>query len=224
MRRATALLLAAALFGLGLGCADARRYDQAVCVLIDVSGTYADQKGEVVNLVKRELLPAMVPGDSLLVIRIDDQSYEKGNVAALVTLDARPSQANAQKLALAKRLDAFAKDATVATHTDIRGAMMLGGEYLKELGSGSRVMLIFSDLQEDLPRGSRRALRPDDLAGVSVVGVNVKRLRRDGQDPEGFRERMSSWQEKVVASGASGWRFLNDESRLVEVLAEIRES
>ena len=224
MRRASlALGLAAALLA-AVGCGESRRYDQAICVLIDVSGTYADQKDEVVRLVKRELLPAMVPGDSLLVIRIDDQSYEKSNVAALATLDTRPSHANAQKLALAKRLDSFAKDPSVAPYTDIRGAMMLGGEYLRELGSGSRVMLVFSDLQEDLPKGSRRELGPKDLDGVMVMGVNVKRLHEDGQDPQRFRKRMNAWQEKVAASHALGWRFLNDESRLVEVLAEIRES
>ncbi len=213
---ATALLL--------LGCADTRRYDQAICVLIDVSGTYADQKADVVRLVKRDLLPAMVPGDSLLVIRIDDQSYEKGNVAALVTLDARPSQANAQKLAVAKRLDAFAADSTVATYTDIRGGMMLGAEYLKELGSGSRVMLIFSDLEEDLPEGTRRELGATELENVVVMAVNVKRLRRDGLDPALFRDRVREWQRQVTASSALGWRVLNDESRLAEALSEIRES
>jgi hypothetical protein len=195
-----------------------------VCVLVDVSGTYADQKTDVVRLLKRDVLPALEPGDSLLLIRIDGQSYEKGNLEALLTLDARPSQANAQKLALAKRLDAFAADRDVAKHTDIRGAMMLGAEYLKELGSGSRVMLIFSDLEEDLPRGMRRELDPKELEGVEVMAVNVKRLARDGMDPEGFRERLAEWQERTEASSARGFRTVQDATRLAEVLAEARES
>ncbi len=57
-----------------LGCSDGRRYDQAIGVLIDVSGTYADQRSQVVNVIKREILPEMVPGDSLLVVRIDGES------------------------------------------------------------------------------------------------------------------------------------------------------
>jgi hypothetical protein len=222
VRGAGILALAAALAL--AGCADGRRYDQAVCVLVDVSGTYADQKADVVRLLKRDVLPALVPGDSLLVIRIDGQSYEKGNVEAFLTLDARPSQANAQKLALAKQLDAFATNPSVATHTDIRGAMMLGGEYLKELGSGSRVMLIFSDLVEDLPGGMRRELDPTEFEGVEVMAVNVKRLARDGVDPSVFRQRLTAWQERVAASNARGWRTLQDETRLAEVLAEVRES
>ena len=51
MRGARILLAAAALAApLALGCADARNYEQAVCVLIDVSGTYADEKAEVVRI------------------------------------------------------------------------------------------------------------------------------------------------------------------------------
>ena len=72
-----------------VGCASGARHDQALCVLIDVSGTYADEKAEVAKILKRDVLPAMVPGDTLLVIRIDSASYEKENVEALVTLDAR---------------------------------------------------------------------------------------------------------------------------------------
>jgi hypothetical protein len=195
-----------------------------VCVLVDVSGTYADQKVDVVRLLKRDVVPALVPGDSLLVIRIDSQSYEKANLEALLTLDARPSQANAQKLALAKQLDAFAANSSVAKHTDIRGAMMLGAEYLKELGSGSRVMLIFSDLEEDLPGGMRRELDPTEFEGVEVMAVNVKRLERDGMDPDAFRKRLIAWQERAAASSARGWRTIQDETRLAEVLAEARES
>ena len=109
MRGTRTLLAAAGLAALlALGCADARNYEQAVCVLVDVSGTYADEKAEVVRILKRDVLPALLPGDTLLVIRIDSESYEKENLEALVTLDARPSRANAQKLALAHKLDAFA--------------------------------------------------------------------------------------------------------------------
>jgi hypothetical protein len=222
VRRAGLLALVAALAL--TGCAGGRRWDQAVCVLVDVSGTYADQKADVVRLLKRDVLPALVPGDSLLVIRIDGQSYEKGNLEALLTLDARPSQANAQKLALAKQLDAFAANTSVAKHTDIRGAMMLGAEYLKELGSGSRVMLIFSDLEEDLPAGMRRELDPTEFEGVEMMAVNVKRLQRDGMDPDIFRRRLDAWQERVAQSSARGWRTVQDETRLAEMLAEVRES
>ena len=132
-----------------LGC-DSRRYDQAIGVLIDVSGTYADQRAETVNVIKREILPHMVPGDTLLIVRIDSESYDQENLEALLTLDNQPSHANAQKLAMAQKLDAFAKEPMKARHTDIPGAMMLTSEYLNEIGSGSRVMLIFRDTENSL--------------------------------------------------------------------------
>jgi hypothetical protein len=213
-----ALLLTAFL----VGCDDGARYDQAVCVLIDESGTYADERREVVRILKREVLPAMDPGDTLLVIRIDGESYDKNNVVALVTLDARPSRANAQKMALAQKLDRLAASEARAAHTDIPGAMMLGSEYLGELASGSRVMLVFSDMQEDLAPGTRRKLSSDEFDGIHVAAMNVKRLGADNADPSVFRERLASWEKRVLAAGGLGWRMLMDTSKLASYLAEVR--
>ncbi len=203
-------------------CTDESRYDQAICVLIDESGTYADQKQEVVRILKREVLPAMEPGDTLLIIRIDGESYEKDNVEALMTLDARPSRANAQKLALAQKLDALARRTLSSKHTDIPGAMMLGGEYLKELASGSRVMLIFSDLQEDLAPGTRRDLAEDEFDGVWVAAMNVKRLGADNADPNVFRRRIAAWESRVLKAGGLGWRTFMDATQLSDYLSHVR--
>jgi hypothetical protein len=204
------------------GCTESRRYDQAVCILIDISGTYADQKPEVVKVIKRQVLPAMVPGDTLITIVVDSESYEKENVTALVTLDARPSRANAQKLALARQLDAFAASEQRSEYSDIPGAMMLGAEYLQEVASGSRIMLIFSDLQEELPAGSTRRMRDTEFAGIQVVAMNVKRLEDDTADPGVFRSRLQAWQERVERSGGAGWRTFLDSGRLADYLAELR--
>lgn len=217
------LLLAFVLVATG-GCGSKTRYDQAVCVLVDVSGTYADQRPEVVRILKREVLPAMEPGDTLVLIRIDGQSYERDNVETVVTLDPRPSRANAQKLALAQRLDAMAKREVSASHTDIPGAMMLGSEYLGELASGSRVMLVFSDMQEDLAPGTRRELSGDEFRGIHVVAMNVKRLHGDNADPVAFRARMAGWEQRVLKAGGRGWRTFMDASQLPDYLAEVRES
>jgi hypothetical protein len=217
-------IVAGTLLALLTACTDESRYDQAICVLIDESGTYSDQKQEVVRILKREVLPAMEPGDTLLVIRIDDESYGKDNVEALITLDARPSRANAQKLALAQKLDAMAQRSLASEHTDIPGAMMLGSEYLRELGSGSRVMLVFSDMQEDLAPGTRRTLTDDEFAGVYVAAMNVKRLGADNADPMAFRRRLAAWEKRVLDAGGKGWRTFMDPSKLAEYLSEARAS
>ena len=220
--RIPGLVVGIALLGALGACDDESRYDQAICVLIDESGTYADEKQEVVRILKREVLPAMEPGDTLLVIRIDGESYEKDNVEALITLDARPSRANAQKLALAQKLDELARRELRAAHTDIPGAMMLASEYLAELNSGSRVMLVFSDMQEDLAPGTRRKLAGNEFTGIHVAAMNVKRLGADNADPQVFRQRLSGWERRVMDAGGSGWRTFMDATKLAEYLSELR--
>jgi hypothetical protein len=216
---ALGLLLAGSLLA---ACGDGSRYEQAVGVLIDVSGTYADEREETVRVIKREILPHLVPGDTLLVVRIDGESYDRENVEALLTLDRRPSHANAQKLEVSQALDGFASRPMRAAHTDIPGAMLLASEYLKETGAGSQVLLLFSDMQEDLPPGAVRRLEAGDLAGTHVVAMNVKRLAHDQADPAGFRKRLDGWGERVAVAGAAGWRTFADPSKLPEYLETIR--
>ena len=219
MRWALAISLLALLSS---SCDGGRRYDQAICALIDVSGTYADEKREAVKHLKREILPNMVPGDTLIVIRIDSESYQKENVEALLTLDARPSHANSQKLALARKLDVFAAGEHASEFTDIPGAMMLGAEYLREVGAGSRVMLVFSDMQEDLPKGARRKMNEREFEGIQVVAMNIKRLSKDTANPEVFRRRIASWERRVVGRGALGWQTIMDPNKLPVYLAQVR--
>jgi hypothetical protein len=221
VRRLLALAGALALLGAS-ACSDGSRHRQAVAVLVDVSGTYADQKHEVAKILKREVLPALVPGDTLLLVRIDSQSYEKENLEALVTLDPRPSKANAQKLAFAGQLDAFAAEADRSEYTDIPGAMMLAAEYLRELAAGSRVILVFSDMREDLPAGTTRELAETEFADIQVVAVNVKRLQTDNADPSRFRSRLEGWEARVRRHGAAGWHQVVDDAQLPLHLAQLR--
>ena len=214
--------IAALLAALLLVACDGQRYDQAICVLIDTSGTYAGEKPEVARILKSEVIPAMLPGDTLMVIRIDSASYEKSNVEALVTLDARPSQANAQKLALAQKLDAFAAEPGQSKYTDILGAMMLGSDYLSEIPAASRVMLVFSDLEQDLSPGTQRTVREHEFDGIQLVAMNVKRLNADNADPAYFRDRLAGWQSRVTQGGAVGWRAIMDAQQLPAHLASLR--
>ena len=214
-------------FGLGLvlasaGCTEGKEYAQAVAVLVDTSGTYADQKADVVNITKRALIPRMSPGDSLFFITIDGQSYEKQNLHASLKLDMRPSKANAQKAAFAKSLDDFSKSKKGSRYTDIMGAMMLAVEYLKETAAGSQNMVIFSDMKQELPRGVKRELDPTEFEGMSLAAMNVKKLNEDNVNPQIFRKRLARWKERVLKSGAKEWRVALDAEKLVEYLDDQR--
>ena len=213
-------LLAAIAGTLLVSCSSGAQYAHAVVALVDVSGTYADQKPEVVNVIRKGLLPRLTPGDSLVVIRIDDQSYRKDNVEASLTLDVRPSKANAQKLAFASTLDAFTRKRHRSPYTDVRGAMMLGAEYLRESGAGKRTMVIFSDLEEDLPRGVKRELAPDELKGVRVLAMNVKRLAHDNANPAAYRQRLTAWDKQVRAHGAKEFKVVLEPEKLADLLDE----
>ena len=217
MRRLAAILLASVMAA-GVACTDASHYARATAILVDVSGTYADQKPEVVRIIQRGLLPKARPGDSLFLLRIDNQSYEKGNLEASVTLDPQPSKANAQKLRFARRLDAFAKARRASGHTDITGALMLAAEYLRETGAGEKTIVVFSDMKENLPKGVRRKLGPGELDGIRVVAMNVKKLARDNINPAIYRRRLAAWEKKLLAAGASGWQVVLDPEKLVETL------
>ena len=211
-------VLAAAL--LAGSCSSGAQYAQAIVALVDVSGTYADQKPEVVNVIRKGLLPRLSPGDTLVVIRIDNESYGKQNVEASMTLDVRPSKANAQKLALASTLDAFAHKQLRSAHTDIRGAMMLGAEYLRESNAGRRTMVVFSDMEEDLPRGVKRDMAADELKGVRVLAMNVKRLSRDNANPTAYRARLANWEKQLTSHGAREFKVVLEPEKLADLLDE----
>ena len=201
-----------------LCCSSNKNYAQAVVALVDVSGTYADQKPEVVNVIKRGILPKLQPADSIFVIRIDDESYKKANLEGGMTLDVRPSKANAQKLAFATQLDQFATKHERSRHTDIRGAMMLGAEYLKETGAGQSTIVVFSDLEEDLPKGVKRTLAPDEFAGMRILAMNVKKLNADNANPSAYRARLASWQQQFKSHGAKEFQVVLAADKLDELL------
>ncbi|HYZ90457.1 MAG TPA: hypothetical protein VE620_14260 [Myxococcales bacterium] len=201
-----------------LSCSSSKNYAQAVAALVDVSGTYADQKPEVMNVIKKGILPKLLPGDSIFVIRIDSESYKKGNLEAGMTLDVRPSRANAQKLAFAEQLDRFAARKERARFTDIRGAMMLASEYLKETEAGLRTMVLFTDLEEELPKGVRRQLNADEFAGMRILAMNVKKLNNDNANPSVYRARLNSWQQQVKSHGAKEFAVVLEPEKLDELL------
>lgn len=211
-----------ALAALGLllaaGCSDGRSHARATCVLVDVSGTYDDQRREVVHIVRTGLLPRVRPGDTFLLVRIDDASYGKENVETAVTFDAQPSRANAQKLALAGKLDRFAAVKKRSRFTDISGALLLAAEYLRETRAGKKTIVIFSDMREELPPGAKRALGPRELEGIDVVAMNVKRLQSDKLDPGAYRKRLGGWGTRLGASGAASWKVVLEPEELVREL------
>jgi len=193
------------------GCGDPRSHAQAVYVLIDTSGTYAQEAAKA-QLIINYLLGTLQPGDSLAVARVESRSFSEKDIVAKATFDARPSQANAQKRAFRKATDAFLRNVKGSRYTDISGGLMQGAEFLNETGAGTKTIVVFSDMQEELDKVTVRDI-PMNLKRIRVVAVNVVKLKTDNIDPRRYFGRLEAWQKRVQGAGAQ-WRVINDLERL----------
>jgi len=215
-------LLAASLALSAAACTDNRQYETSYCALVDISGTYAGEKSSVVNTIKAGIVPQMVPGDSLFFAIIDSNSYSEDNLVTRLTLDYRPTTANSQKLAVARKLDEFGKGNARSNLTDISGAMMLCSDYLKASGAGTKVIFVFSDMNEELPAGVVRKFSADEFAGIDLVAMNIIKLNKDSANPEVYRKRLDQWQQRATASGARSWNTLIDGTSIPEYIFQVK--
>lgn len=186
-----------------------------VYLLLDTSGTYADEIDKARQIIYYTL-SKLDPGDSFAIARIDTGSFSEKDIVAKVTFDGRPSTANGQKRQFQEEVNQFVKDVKPSRFTDISGGLLQAIEYLNEKQPGRKVILIFSDLKEDLPEGYVRdfAISFDN---VDVVALNVTKLRSDNVDPREYLDRLTMWQERVE-NGGGEWRVINDLDRLEKIL------
>lgn len=209
--RAGGALLVAALLA---GCSSTAP-GTGVYLLLDTSGTYAqelDRARSVINY----LLGTLDPGDSFAVARIDAGSFSEKDILMRMTFDERPSVANDEKRLFMEKVGAFTDTVSSASHTDITGGVLQAVEWLNEVGPGRKTVLIFSDMEEDLPEGFIRDF-PMDLTGVRVIALNVTKLRPDNVDPRGYTARLEQWRERIE-SGGGEFAVINDMERLDRAL------
>lgn len=214
IRCLSAFLLTVAL----AGCSDPRSHSQAVYVLVDTSGTFA-QEATKAQVVVNYLLGTLQPGDSLAVARVESRSFSEKDIVAKATFDRRPSQANAQKRAFRDTTDGFVRGVKSSRYTDITGGLLQGAEFLNETGAGSKTLVIFSDMQEELDKVTMRDI-PMNLKDIRVVAVNVVKLKTDNIDPRRYFGRLEAWQKRVKSAGASEWRVINDLEHLDAIFAQ----
>ncbi len=208
---------AAALLAMALAaCADQRSHAQAVYMLVDTSGTYAEEVDKAQSIVNY-LLGTLQSGDSLAVARVRSRSFSEKDIVAKATFDGRPSQANAQKRVFRDQVAAFTKAARGSAYTDITGGLIQGAMFLNETGAGKKTILVFSDMQEELDKATIRNF-PIDLRNIRVVAVNVVKLKADNVDPRRYLGRLEEWHKRVDEAGASEWHVINDIEHLDTLL------
>jgi len=186
-----------------------------VFLLLDTSGTYATELAQARTVINY-LLGTLDPGDSFGVARIDGGSFSEKDIILRMTFDERPSVANDQKRAFMQTVGAFTDTVRTASHTDITGGVLQAVEWLNEVGPGRKTVLIFSDMEEDLPEGFVRDF-PIDMTGVQVIALNVTKLQPDNVDPRLYTGRLEDWRQRVE-SGGGEWAVVNDMERLAIAL------
>src|SRR6266480_1321409 len=212
-------LFLAALLLVGMavaGCGDSRSHSNAVYMLVDTSGTYAQEAGKA-QLIINYLLGTLTAGDSLMVARVTSRSFSEKDIVAKATFDTRPSQANAQKRAFHDRIDAAFRNVSGSRYTDITGGLIQAAEFLNEGAAGAKTIIIFSDMQEELDKVTVRSF-PISLKDIRVIAVNVVKLKTDNVDPRRYLGRLDEWKARVEKAGASEWRVVNDLDHLDRIL------
>lgn len=198
------------------GCADNRAHTNGVYLLIDTSGTYALEVTKARKIVNY-LLANLNSGDSLALAKVQSKSFSEKDIVAKVTFDRRPSQANLQKRAFNQKIDEFAKNVKGSAYTDITGGLIQAAEYLNEANPGNKTIIIFSDMQEELGKGTVRNF-PISLKGIRVMAVNVTKLSTDNIDPRRYLDRLAAWEKRVRTAGATEWFVINDLEQLDRIL------
>lgn len=218
-RHIMTVLLITALLSTGLlaGCGESPVKSRAVYMLIDTSGTYTEQLDKA-ETIMNYLLATLDSGDSLALARIDSASFNEEDIIAKATFDVRPSTANDQKRLFQHHVQTFTSElVSGSAHTDITGGVLQAIDFLNETEADEKTILVFSDLEEDLPEGHVRDF-PIDVAGIEVVALNVTKLTRDNIDPRDYENRLNAWQKRVMEGGGQ-WRVINDLERLDRLVA-----
>jgi hypothetical protein len=178
-----------------------------VYMLLDTSGTYAEELVKAEHII-RFTLSRLDASDAFAVARIDTGSFSERDIIAKASFDDRPSAINRQKRVFATQVSEFVESANPAPYTDITGGLLQAVEFLNEKGTGSKTILIFSDLKEDLEEGYVRDIDVP-LDGFRVIALNVTKLRSDNMDPREYLDRLNAWQGRVEKTGGQ-WRVIND--------------
>jgi len=201
-------LIPAVICGLLVSCStDTKQRNTGVYMLLDTSGTYAEELDKAEQII-RYTLSKLDATDSFAVARIDTGSFSETDIIAKASFDDRPSAVNRQKRVFAQQVSEFVEGADPSPYTDITGGLLQAVEFLNEKGTGNKTILIFSDLKEDLQDGYVRDIDVE-LAGFEVIALNVTKLRSDNIDPREYMGRLEEWQGKVEKTGGE-WRVIND--------------
>ena len=196
-------------------CDDSAPAHHAVYVLIDRSGSYAQDYDKVISTIKLTLA-SMEQGDSFSLARIDNENFTEADIAVALTFSSRPSQTNAQKRAVLTMVEQLAAETRAGSYTDVTGGMLQAMTWLNATGARTKTIIVFSDFPEE-PREGYLSEFPVNFNGARVVVWNVPPAEDVAgitlTETQPFSARANAWQERVKTGGGN-WQLINDVSEL----------
>lgn len=174
---------------------------RAVFVLFDASGTYAASVPTAARSASL-LISDLQPGDWIGVGQISSCSFSEKEIIAQQLLPETPSRASEAKREMFNRLQAYSESVEPTKFTDIHGALAQAAFELRQRPEGSRHIVVFSDMVEDLAADCNTAGAKLDLTGISVVASNV--IKSDPANPDKYFEMLDEW-ERIVTEAGGTW-------------------
>jgi hypothetical protein len=187
---------------------------KGVYMLVDTSGTYTEELDKARAIVNY-LLGSLAPGDTMAVARIDTGSFsEKGHSSPKSPSTSGRPWPTRKSAPFRSRWPILCQSVAGSSHTDISGGSAAGGGIPERSRNPARnIILIFSDLKEELAKGSRAR------RALSIGRVQHHRVERDqaaGRYPRSQKLYAAggSVARQVTESGGGAWRVINDLERL----------
>ena len=188
----------------------------AVFMLVDASGTYVKEVPDAITTAK--LVTSRLNSNDMFAFgQIGSCSFSDESLVVRRTLPGTPSRAAYTKQEVFGELDDYGARVEATSWTDIKGGLRFAADELYQADQTSRVIVIVSDLVEDVsPDCDTRSLSLD-LQGITVVATNVIKLDAEAANPDAYYERLREWQDLVEGAGGT-WVHANSRDRLLDML------
>lgn len=189
---------------------------KAVFVLADASGTYSTHMDEAVAT-SRVITSRLNPNDLIAFGQISSCSFTDESLVVRQKLPSTPSQAARTKQAVFEVLNDYALGIQATAYTDIKGGLRYAAGELEQSDSENRIIVIISDLVEDVSPQCDTSNLTLDLDGITVIATNVTKLNSEASDPDAYARRLEDWQRTVEEAGGT-WIHANSRDRLLDTI------
>lgn len=198
------------------GCGIITATDKSVFVLVDVSGTYAANVDSSI-LSTRIMTSKLRTNDWVGFAQLSSCSFSDEGLVVRERLPSVPSQAAAAKTRIFTKLNAYGETVQPTAFTDIKGALRYATNELEQTGDGSKYIVIFSDMIEDVSPDCPTQDLDVDLEGITVIASNVTKAKSDERDPQAYFDRLDTWRTYVESSGGE-WVVTATGDQIIDIL------